>query len=79
MRGVLRSRFGIEAAVGSFAPSAGHRSGCAASPAGTVSGVLSGAGIIGCVRLSHAVYSAPAEFDALRDAVLELAEEAKRR
>jgi hypothetical protein len=31
-----------------------------------------------CVRLSHAVYNRPVEYERLRDAVLELAEEAHR-
>jgi selenocysteine lyase/cysteine desulfurase len=31
--------------------------------------------MMGCVRLSHAVYNTAAEFEALRDAVMELTEE----
>lgn len=57
LRPTLRSRFGIEAAVGAFSPGGGG-------------------GGVSCVRLSHAVYTQPEEFAALRDAVLELTDEA---
>jgi hypothetical protein len=66
LRGVLRDRFNIEAAIGSFKPSKGHL------------GAASDGKAVGCVRLSHAVYNHRGEYEALRDAVLELAEEASR-
>ena len=68
VRGVLRDRWDIEAAIGSFPVQTPARAE-SSSPAVEVE-------MQGFVRLSHAVYNRPEEFELLRDAVLELTAEA---
>jgi len=68
VRATLRERYGIEAAIGTF-PTAASQSAHASGGGGEET--------MGCVRLSHAVYNTSAEFEALRDAVLEMASEEK--
>lgn len=71
LRATLRDRYNIEAAIGTF-PVQVEPDGRISAPEGDGEGNQPATEMRGFVRLSHAVYNRPKEYEIFRDAILEI-------